>query len=393
MHVLESYALQDNFKIDEPFIYEKYFPMAVQGKYITIDTSSDDESNKYSHWVMVLDFLAPYLKNLGVTVVQLGNKEDQQIPGCYIAVGQTDNNQKAYVIKNSHLHISANSLSLQIASGYNKRIVALFGNSYYEQFKPYWSSENDVTVLKGYRSKPSFNGAENPKSIDYIHPEKIAAAVLSNLGKPHSFPFNTLRIGPFYKNRRIESSLSNPIADIKALGIESLIVRLDYNYNLDNLIKQIEICPCSVITNKTIPEDIILKYKSRIIELIYYLEDDNDPSFVSFCINNGINIGLLSKQDKDKIDSYKINYLDIDKPINIIPKVKWEDIEELRFVKTNKLFYKSNKFLLHNGKAYTSKMAVAVEQPVQSFDHSFMQIIDHEDFWEEKDHFYFVEKK
>ena len=316
MHVLESYALQDNFKIDEPFIYEKYFPMAVQGKYITIDTSSDDESNKYSHWVMVLDFLAPHLKNLGVTVVQLGNKEDQQIPGCYIAVGQTDNNQKAYVIKNSHLHISANSLSLQIASGYNKRIVALFGNSYYEQFKPYWSSENDVTVLKGYRSKPSFNGAENPKSIDYIHPEKIAAAVLSNLGKPHSFAFNTLRIGPFYKNRRIESSLSNPIADIKALGIESLIVRLDYNYNLDNLIKQIEICPCSVITNKTIPEDIILKYKSRIPELIYYLEDDNDPSFVSFCINNGINIGLLSKQDKDKVDSYKINYLDIDKPIN-----------------------------------------------------------------------------
>ena len=101
----------------------------------------------------------------------------------------------------------------------------------------------------------------------------------------------------------------------------------------------------------------------------------------------------MSKQDKDKIDSYKINYLDIDKPINVIPKVKWEDIEELRFVKTNKLFYKSNKFLLHNGKAYTSKMAVAVEQPVQSFDHSFMQIIDHEDFWEEKDHFYFVEKK
>ena len=269
----------------------------------------------------------------------------------------------------------------------------MFGNSYYEQFKPYWSSENDVTVLKGYKSKPSFNGAENPKSIDSIYPEKIAAAVLSNLGKPHSFPFNTLRVGPFYKNRRIESSLSNPIADIKALGVESLIVRLDYNYNLDNLIKQIEICPCSVITNKAIPPDIILKYKSRIVELIYYLEDDNDPSFVSFCINNGINIGLLSKQDKDKIDSYKINYLDIDKPINIIPKVKYEDIEEIKNINKKKVFYKSNKFLLHGGKAYTSKMAVAVDQPVQSFDHSFMQIIDHEDFWEEKDHFYFVEKK
>ena len=101
----------------------------------------------------------------------------------------------------------------------------------------------------------------------------------------------------------------------------------------------------------------------------------------------------MSKQDKDKIDSYKINYLDIDKPINIIPKVKYEDIEEIKNINKKKVFYKSNKFLLHGGKAYTSKMAVAVDQPVQSFDHSFMQIIDHEDFWEEKDHFYFVQKK
>ena len=112
MHILESYALQDNLKIDKPFIHEKFFPMAIEGRYITIDTASDDESNKYSHWSMVLDFLTPYLKEKKITAVQLGGKEDEQIPGCYIAVGQTDPNQKAYVIKNSALHISANTLSL-----------------------------------------------------------------------------------------------------------------------------------------------------------------------------------------------------------------------------------------------------------------------------------------
>ena len=79
MHVLESYALQDNLKIDKPSIYEKYFPMAVEGRYITLDVSSDDESNKYSHWDMVLDYMAPYLKEKNITVVQLGNKDDKQI--------------------------------------------------------------------------------------------------------------------------------------------------------------------------------------------------------------------------------------------------------------------------------------------------------------------------
>ncbi len=393
MHVLESYALQDNFKIDSPFIYEKYFPMAVEGKYITIDTSSDDESNKYSYWAMVVDFLTPHLKQLGVTVVQLGSKDDEQIPGCYIAVGQTDPNQKAYVIKNSSLHISANNLSLQLASSYGKKIVTLFGNSFYGQFKPYWSKGEDVTLLEGNSSKPSFNANESPKTIDAIGPEKVAENILHNLGSPHSFAFKTLLVGPLYKNRRIESSLSNPIADVKALGIESLIVRLDYNFNLENLSSQLDICPCSIITDKPIPEDILIKYKSRIPELIYFLDDSNDPSFVSFCIQQGINIALASKKTPEEVDKYKINYLDIDKHINVVPKISINDIEQIKDISKKKLFYKSNKFLLHNGKAYASKMAVAVEQPISSFDHAFMQIIDHEDFWEEKDHFYFVERK
>ena len=131
MHVLESYALQDNLKIDKPSIYEKYFPMAVEGRYITLDVSSDDESNKYSHWDMVIDYMSPYLKEKNITVVQLGSKDDKQIAGCYIAVGQTDNNQKAYVIKNSALHITTNNLSLQLASSYDKKIVTLFSNSFY----------------------------------------------------------------------------------------------------------------------------------------------------------------------------------------------------------------------------------------------------------------------
>ena len=71
MHVLESYALQDNLKIDKPSIYEKYFPMAVEGRYITLDVSSDDESNKYSHWDMVLDYMSPYLISYTARAMQL----------------------------------------------------------------------------------------------------------------------------------------------------------------------------------------------------------------------------------------------------------------------------------------------------------------------------------
>ena len=104
MHILESYALQDNLKIDKPSIYEKFFPMAVQGKYITLDVSTDDDASKYDHWHMVVDYLVPHLKELGVTIVQLGDKEDEQLPGCYIAVGQTDINPVSY----THLTLPTN---------------------------------------------------------------------------------------------------------------------------------------------------------------------------------------------------------------------------------------------------------------------------------------------
>ena len=70
-----------------------------------------------------------------------------------------------------------------------------------------------------------------------------------------------------------------------------------------------------------------------------------------------------------------------------------KDIEEIKNTNKKKIFFKSNKFLIHEGKAYPNKMSVAVNQPISSFDHPFCQIIDHRDFWEDKEHFYFVEKK
>ena len=68
---------------------------------------------------------------------------------------------------------------------------------------------------------------------------------------------------------------------------------------------------------------------------------------------------MLSRESKEKVDGYKIDYLDIDKHINIVPKLTIDDIEELKGANKKKIFYKSNKFLIHGGKAYASKMAVA----------------------------------
>ena len=148
----------------------------------------------------------------------------------------------------------------------------------------------------------------------------------------------------------------------------------------------------SVVTNKPIPIDFLKQNKERIAELVYYLDDDHNPEFVRECIKIGINVGLLSKKDEETVNSYKIDYMDISQRIGVIPRIKKEDIKEIKGKK--RLFYKSTKFTIHDGKAFSSRAAILHNHPpVASFDHSFLPVIDHEDFWEEKDHFFFVEKK
>ena len=105
MHILESYALQDNLKIDRPHIYEKFFPLAVD-KYITLDTSSlGTHAMKYSYWQLVVDLILPKLNEQGIKIVQLGEKDCVPLTNCYLAIGQCNFNQKCYVINKSLAHL------------------------------------------------------------------------------------------------------------------------------------------------------------------------------------------------------------------------------------------------------------------------------------------------
>ena len=234
MHILESYALQNDLKIDRASRYEKFFPLAVE-KYITIDTSSlSTSAMHYDHWQLVVDIIKPFLDNKGIQIVQLGEKDCTPIKGCYMAIGQCNFNQKSYVIKNSLVHLSSNNESSHISSKFDKKSVILFPyNCYVSQFKPYWSSPENLEILQGESptERPSFNPSESPKSINTIEPEAIATKALRFLGIDTFTPeYKTLRIGASFYRPRIESNLSH-LLDAQKLGMSSLIMRMDLNFN------------------------------------------------------------------------------------------------------------------------------------------------------------------
>ena len=409
MHVLESYALQNDLKIDRPFIHEKFFPLAVD-KFITVDTSNlKTPALTYKHWQLVVDLIYVKLEEQGIKIIQLGDKDDTPIRHCYMAIGQCNFNQKCYVINKSLVHICPNNESMHIASAFNKKCVALFPNNCFpSQFAPYWSEKERVKIVSPEtKQKPSFNPSETPKSINDIKPEKIAGKILNLAGIFTFVPsFETLRIGDSFYNKRMESTLAH-LLDPQKLSVSSLIVRMDLNFNEKALKAQLEASPCSVITNQPFNTEILDHYSKKIVELVYYIEDDDvaGVNFIEKVAEKSINCLLRSRAVGDELSDHKLAFFD-QGLVHQVPRKTREDFKELKGKK--KIYYKSNHFIVHNNSFYISSASLladefinmSTEDPAKrqnsgfpSMDHEPQPIIDDPLFWEEEEHFHFFIKK
>lgn len=394
MHVLESYALQNDLKIDRPSIYEKFFPLAVDN-FITLDTSSLGTSAlSYDHWQLVVNLIGPELEKNNIKILHLGDRGDTPLANCYSAIGQCNFNQKCYVINKSLVHVSPNNESMHIASSLGKKCVSLFSNNCFpNQFAPYWGDKKYMEIISPPTTeKPSFNPQENPKSINRITPEKIAEKVL-NLAGIVTFvsEFKTLRIGNSFNRKRVESTLTH-LLDPEKIGVSSLIVRMDLNFNEEALKAQLEASPCSVITNKPFSDDILKQYAKRIVELVYYIEDDSAAGvdFIDKVAEKSINFLLRSRETGSKLNDYKLAYFDYGQ-VHQIPTKDKQDFEELKGKKN--LYYKSNHFIIHNNSFYLSSASLSADSGFPSMDHEPQPVIDDSLFWEEEEHFHFFVKK
>ena len=274
--------------------------------------------------------------------------------------------------------------------------VTISRNCYVNQFNPYWSKTDDVTILQGESSlkKPSYNPAESPKTINTVKPEEIVKAVLRKLDlfdeSDPDWQYETLKIGASYNRRRIESNLSHLI-DPKQLGVASIIVRMDLNFNEENLEEQLKQGPCSIITNKAINNEIIDKYHKSILEIVYYITDDHDPDFIKKIKSKSIKYILRSRKSDEEINDLKLDYFDYGIITRVAPK-KQNDFKELK--DKDNLFYRSNYFIIHNRKFYPNTAALArLKQGGEVFNHDPHEVIDDPSFWEDEEHYHIFRKK
>ena len=377
MHVVESYSADSRLKIDKPFVYQKYFPLTF-GDYITLHCSKSLSGRSYGYWSTVTSMLLPALKDRGIVIVQIGEKEDPLVKGCVDLRGRSSINQTSFIINHSLLHLGVESGLTQIASGLGKKIVTVFSPDKKScSSGPYWSEVKDVVNI-------------DPESshINSVAPETISRSVCSMLGVDLGYGYDTLFCGSAYDKAIIEQVLDSTV-NIDGFSGQTLYLRMDLHHNEECLDKQLGVdcgCEYAIITSKPINTSIIKKHKKRIKVIFYRMDKSHSPSFVSKLLKTGVNYVLCTREQKDFIQTIKIDYLDhglihLD---NILDPSKQN---KLKNENLDDLYFSSNKFIISKQKFYPNTSFWRQGKDTPKIDtSSVFKLSNEDDFWWDTDH-------
>ena len=374
MHLIESYATSSGLKIGKPFILESYFPLPFE-KYISFQPFSKYPAKDYDYWQEVINLILPHLKEENIQIVQIGGEKEKVLENTYNTVGQTNIRQAAYIIKNSIMHVGTDSFGAHIASGFNKKIVALYSNNNINNVKPYWTKEEDMILLSPHiQGKPSYAAQENPKNINNIKPEKIAQAILNLLKiKNNLNVLETVYVGKMFNNKLFHIVPDHVVQ--RSNTIDHCIYRMDLLFNENNLRNQLKIMPCIIATDKAIDINILLENKNHIIGVNCFIEDNSNLEFVKELKSANIKYQLYSYLPNEELNKYKLDYLDY----GIIVKInlKHPKVEEIiNKNKSNTLYYKSNNLILSKGNVFLSEKAFFDNKPVNSINENIQEFYD-----------------
>ena len=344
-HLAEEYAKSCGVKIGEPVLKPHYFPV-LHDKYITIHNDKKVQSKEYDMWPEVIGLLREHLKD--TKVIQIGAKGEETIKGVDAHMPTETLKQSAYIIENSLAHVGIDSVPVHIASALDKPVVGIYSHTYANTCSPLWNKKTKAITIESDRrgNKPSFSLNENPKTINFINPEKIAQAVLDVLDIDEKINHKTIYIGEHYKSNFFE------IIPIKntTLKAENIDVRMDYAHNENVLSEILKRNIVEVTLSEPISENLL---KLKRIKKIIYKADSFDQDFCKLIKKEGIPHVLvctssenLSKERTENFDNL-ISYLDLKESIeNNKKKINIDDFNEIKI--------KSNKQIVCGDKLYES---------------------------------------
>lgn len=378
MHLVESYSLNIGQPIDEPVLWDSFYP-SPKDKYITFHPQSKPSKN-YQHWQEVIDFLLPYLNQHDIAIVQLGASEDPKFAGCHHVCGMTNLNQAAFLIKNSLLHLSTDTFSAHVAGHYRIPLVALYSNNYINNVKPYWLNDEKSRLFYPVadNEKPCLGMVDPKMVINRINPAEIAAAVLDLLGITHTLGgLKLLYRGSLYGNVVVEMFPTKTVNLFK-YGLANIVVRMDYHWDENVLIEQANMSPVIAYLDRPLSISTLFNINRANLQKAFYIVRDCSEETMSFMrLAARFGIGIIPLMDAAQCsdpDAVRFAFA----PFCVLNNVAVpppSTIERLQQAGNNStIFYKTSRFIIKGDSIYPSKSALEKQLTTSSFRSTLIEI-------------------
>lgn len=394
MKLLDVYALNCGAKIDKPFIYETYFPLPLD-KFITFQAQSQQhiDAKNYAYWQDVIDIINPVLHKLNIKIIQVGQPHEQHYQNIIDIRGQTSTHQLAYVLNHSMLHFGPDSFCIHLASAFDIPLVGLYSSTMPEIAGPQFGTPEKQVLFKCYErlknKKPSFAVQEDPKSINTIKPEEIAAAVFKLLKVDFQIPIETVFTGKKYSSQILRELIPNS-PNMVGSPHEPIEIRTDL-FHEDNLLGHhlTYLQKAMIVVDKPINIQLLKHFKAHIPLVVYKIKENDNPKYVKDLVNAGFNTLLVSELPENILNNKKIDYYEVG-PINYAGPIDADTVNKLK-PDLNKLYFRSCKYIANQGQLFASHASVKQNLPLEN-QYDYQKVIDSEDFWKDLD-FYTIVKK
>ena len=381
MNLLKSFKTTTGLEPGKAHIYEKIFPLPFDN-YIILETQSADPNKNYCFWSRIIELIKPILTKENVNIIHFIDDKRYHFDDIYI-----DSSvllaQKAYLLTKAKLFCGASKIYSLICSEYGIKQCYLKYDYYVDNI-----SEQENVINSDFKRKNFANPTPSP--INNIRPEEIAKKIIKMLFNYEPEFDNTISIGRVYATQSIEIIPDN-VFNIKSDGKNEIVIRMDYLFSEDNLDKQLDLLSASVVTNKPINKNILIRHSRKIKKLYYKIEKDSNAEFVNLLESLGIDFELITSLTEEDLNKEKIKYMDFKK----INRLNVLDLKFLDGLDKSKVYFKSNKIVVKSGKTFCSRWhakAMISSENVRNSKSEVPSFTD-ESFKEEADYFYFLTKE
>ncbi len=414
----ETYALACGVPLDRPEIADTFFPLthplektillhAFAGATMTMNNRlvAVAPAKIYEHFHEVVALLKPVVEPQGYKIFQIGGPNEPPVAGIESLAGKTNLHQCAYLVKRCALLIGNDSMWAHVRGAEGGAQVHIYGSTSKPHF-PRWHGPH-AAFIESHRggAKPSYQFAENPKTINLIPPEQIVNAALSFLPflpislsrPPLSVSRQSLYIGETYHQPAIELVPDGIVAPTVQMP-GPLVVRMDYLFDEDKLLSNAQHRKCLVVTNREINPNLLVQLRSNLLSV--RVEVDNvSPVWITQVRKLGVPLAFFcNEKDPEKLRQKRLAYYDACLFDHYVPPTR-DDFLKSAGTYLNRaidasainehLRFASNKFLLSDNKVYLSKAHWKAGRNVAGTHQNTGAVIDAPEFWEEQAHFYF----